>query len=479
MMAVLWLGFALMSPAAQPALITPPPGVTKPYRSDRILIQPKPGVGLTALNGFHSLHGGVVLRTFDRIGNLQILEVPAGETAEQLVALYQRSGLVKFAEPDYTGQLFNTTPNDPKFLDGTLWALNTNSAPQAWDVLTSASNFVVAVLDTGVRYTHDDLATNMWINPNDGSHGWNAINNDTNPADAGTHGTMVTGVLGAVGNNGKGVCGVAWRLQIMAGACFNGSGIGNVSDVITCLDYARTNGARIINASWGFTNSFALSNAMVSLRDAGIIVVAACGNSGTNIDLYPTYPASYALDNIVSVASTSKADVLSGFSNFGVTNVDLAAPGEQIYSTFPATDNFYFNDAAGGTSFSAPYVAGACALLMAQYPADNYQETIARLLGATDPLPSLAGKCRTGGRLNLSKVLHTISIVSLAATNGGPFQLRVNGGLNRTCVVEATGNLMNWSPIFTNATSTNGTFDFTDSQSANLPQRFFRATASP
>ena len=479
MMAVLWLGFALMSPAAQPAAIAPPSGVVKPFLSDRILIQPKPGVSVTALNSFHSQHGGAVLRTFERMGNLQILKLPAGETGEQLIALYQQSGLVEFAEPDYTGQLFSTTPNDPYFLNGTLWALHTNSAPQAWDVLTGASNIIVAVLDTGVRYTHEDLAANMWTNPNDGSHGWNAINNNNDPADAGTHGTMVTGVLGAVGNNGKGVCGVAWRLQIMAGACFNGSGIGNVSDVITCLDYARTNGVRIINASWGFTNSLALSNAMVSLRDAGIIVVAACGNSGTNIDLYPTYPASYALDNIVSVASTSKADVLSGFSNFGVTNVDLAAPGEQIFSTFPATDSFYFNDAAGGTSFSAPYVAGACALLMAQYPADTYQETIARLLVATDPLPSLAVKCRTGGRLNLSKVLHTINIVSIAATNGSPFQLRVNGGLNRTCVVEAATNLMTWSPIFTNATSTNGTFDFTDSQSANLPQRFFRATASP
>jgi subtilisin family serine protease len=386
---------------------------------------------------------------------------------------------VTFAEPDYTGQLFSTIPNDPKFLDGTLWALNTNSAPQAWDVLSSASNIVVAVLDTGVRYTHEDLAANMWTNPNDGGHGWNAINGNNDPSDFGTHGTMVTGVLGAVGNNGKGVTGVAWRLQIMAGACFNSFGLGNVSDVVTCLDYARTNGARIINASWGFTNSLALSNAMVSLRDAGIIVVAACGNSTTNIDLYPTYPASYALDNIVSVASTSKADVLSSFSNFGFTSVDLAAPGEQIYTTFPATDSFYFNDIAGGTSFSAPYVAGACALLMAQYPADSYQQIISRLLSATDPLPSLAGKCRTGGRLNLSKVLRTIRVASVAVTNGSPFQLRVNGGLNRTCVVEATTNLMNWSPIFTNSTSADGTFDFTDSQSANLSQRFFRATASP
>lgn len=449
------------------------------FREDRILIQPKAGISWTALNHFHQARKGEVLHTFDGIGHLQVVRVPKGETAAQLIAQYQKSGLVEFAEPDYAGQLFSTTPNDPKFLDGTLWGLNTNRAPQAWDVLTSASNIVVAVLDTGVRYTHEDLAANMWTNPNDGGHGWNAINNNNDPADFGTHGTMVTGVLGAVGNNGKGVCGVAWRVQIMAGACFNGSGIGNVSDVVTCLDYARTNGAKIINASWGFTNSLALSNAMVSLRNAGIIVVAACGNSATNIDLAPTYPASCALDNIVSVASTSKADALSSFSNFGVTNVALAAPGEQIYSTFPATDSFYYNDIPGGTSYSAPYVAGACALLLAQYPADNYQAIIARLLSATDPLPSLAGKCRTGGRLNLRKILRTIQVAAGPGGTNGRFQMRVDGGLNRTLSVEATTNLAGWTPVFTNHTSTNGTFDFADDQSTNLPHRFFRAAAAP
>lgn len=447
------------------------------FCGDRILIQPNAGVNAAALKQFHSLRKGEVLRSFPGIRGLQVVRVPAGESATNLIAQYQRSGLVEFAEPDYTGQLFSTAPNDPKFLDATLWSLYTNSAPQAWDVLTTASNIVVAVLDTGVRYTHEDLAANMWSNPNDGSHGWNAINNNNNPSDFGTHGTMITGAFGAVGNNGKGVCGVAWRLQIMSGACFNSSGIGNLSDVITCLEFARTNGAKIINASWGFTNSLALSNAMVTLRNAGVIVVAACGNSTTNIDLYPTYPASYTLDNIVSVASTSKADVLSSFSNFGVTNVDLAAPGEQIYTTFPATDSFYYNDVSGGTSYSAPYVAGACALLMAQYPADTYQETIARLLGATDPLPSLAGKCRTGGRLNLNKIMRTIRVS--AATSTIPFTLRVSGGLNRTCVVEATTNFAAWTPAFTNSSAANGTFDFTDSQSTNFAQKFYRASANP
>ena len=447
------------------------------YRTDRILIKPKAGLSRAALDKLHQARKGEVLRTFEGIGRLQVVRVPAGQTAAGLIAEYQKSGLVEFAEPDYVGHVYDTKPNEAAFTNGTLWGLTNIGAAAAWDVLTAASNVVVAVLDTGVRYTHEDLASNMWVNPHDGGHGWNALDGNNDPADKGTHGTMVAGVLGAVGNNGKGVVGVAWRLQIMACTGFNGFGVGNLSDVITCLDFARTNGARIINASWGFTNSLALSNAMASLRDAGIIVVAAAGNSSANIDLAPTYPASYPLDNIITVASTSKSSALSASSNFGATNVDLAAPGEQIYSTFPATDSYYFTDS--GTSFAAPYVSGACALLLAQYPADSPQQIIRRLLSSTDPLPSLAGKCRTGGRLNLQKVLRTILLAQVPATDPEPFRLRVDGGLNRSCVVEATADFAGWSPVFTNSSSANGTFDFTDDQSTNLPQRYYRAAAAP
>jgi subtilisin family serine protease len=175
---------------------------------------------------------------------------------------------------------------------------------------------------------------------------------------------------------------------------------------------------------------------------------------------------------------------LGFLSDYGATNVDLAAPGDQIYSTFSSSDSSYFPPSGlginvAGTSFAAAYVSGACALLMAQYPSDTYQEIISRLLNATDPLPSLAGKCRTGGRLNLRKALRTIRVATIPTGSGEPFQLRVSGGLNRTCAIEATTNLVSWSPVFTNTTSTNGTFDFADDQSTNLPQRFFRATAAP
>jgi subtilisin family serine protease len=461
--------FLLVAPAVFGA-------VTLEYRTDQILLQPKAGMSRAPLTAFHAALGAAVKNTFAAIGGIQVITVPAGETVPGIIAKYQQSGLVEFAEPDYIGHIYGTTPNDPRYLDGTLWGLNQIDAPEGWDVLTSASNIVVAVLDTGVRYTHEDLASNMWVNANDGSHGWNTITQTNNPMDDNGNGTLVAGVLGAVGNNGKGVTGVAWKVQIMACKCFNNFGQGSVSDAVACMVYARTNGARIINASWGFTNSLTLSNAVASLRDAGIIVAAACGNTAADVDLAPTYPASYALDNAVTVASVTRSNTLAANSNYGATNVDLAAPGEGIYSTFAATDSYYYSQS--GTSFAAPYVTGALALMLAKYPAENYQQIIQRLLQATDPLPSLAGKCVTGGRLNLKKALNPpIWLASVTTANAGTFQLRLSTGANRTCVLQASTNLTGWTSIYTNITSANGTFDFTNTLGS--PRQFFRAVATP
>src|SRR5262249_59868845 len=177
---------------------------------------------------------------------------------------------------------------------------------------------------TGVRYTHEDLATNMWVNPQDGGHGWNALNNTNDPKDDNGHGTLMSGILGGAGNNGKGVVGVAWRVQIMACKCLDASGNGGDSDIIACIDYARTNGARVITASFDSpTYSQALSNAIVSAPDAGMIFFASCGNNAANIDVNPRYPACYDIDNIVSVAYSTRNDTLGTFSNYGATNVDL------------------------------------------------------------------------------------------------------------------------------------------------------------
>lgn len=487
-----WAGVVPGGLAEAPAGV-PAASASAEYRPDRILIMPRERADAGALASFHASQKATVLGAFAGIGGLQVLHLPEGETVPDAIGKYARSGLVGFAEPDYARQLA-LTPNDPKYADGTLWGLNNCGqsggivdadidGPEAWDVLTSASNIVVAVLDTGVHHTHEDLATNIWINPLDGSPGWNALTGTNNPADGDGHGTLVSGVLGAAGNNGKGVVGVAWRTQIMACKCFNTLGeSGFDSDIIECIDYARTNGARIINASFSGTGfSQALSNALYSAREAGIIVVASVGNNAADIDAVPRYPACYALDNVVAVAATTRTDGLWSSSNYGATNADLAAPGAAMYSTFFTADNSYLGGSfLAGTSLAAPYVSGTMALMLTKYPTESHQQIIRRVLDATDSLPALAGKCLTGGRLNLRRALSPpIQLTILSKPTNEPFQLRVSAGPNRTCVVETSATLTNWTPVLTNVTSTDGVFEHVDLDSTNAGRRFYRAVSTP
>ncbi len=475
-------------------VITSPVARPAPYREDQILVLPKTGQ-TSALERFCAQAHVERLAGFPGLGGLQILRVPGDETAPGLITKFQQSGLVAYAEPDFL-RFLNAVPNDPKYTDGTLWGLNNYGqnggtadadidAPEAWDVLPFASNVVVAVLDTGVRYTHEDLAANMWVNPVDGGHGFNATTGTNDVMDVQGHGTLVSGVLGAVGNNGKGVVGVAWAVQIMAGKCFTNSSSSD-SLIIACMEYARTHGAEVIVAAFdgpGYSQS--LSNAIYALRNDGIIFVASCGNGEApsnvplNVDANPRYPACYAIDNIVSVAYTDRRDGLGVLSNYGATNVALAAPGEQIYTTWSPSDNFY-TGIYSGTSLAAPAVAGALALLKERFPAETHHQLIARVLNGTDPLPALAGKCRTGGRLNLRQALSPPLQLTLRSTGGQlPMELQLNAGPNRVGVVEISTNLTSWVPVFTNTTSANGTFDFTDLVGTNSPRRFYRATATP
>src|SRR5258708_4609498 len=259
-------------------------GTSAPSRSDRILVKPLPGVDLTVLN----LQLGVtVLRTFPAIGNLTVLQLPAGSLVSTVISAYQTSGLVQYAEPDYLVHLL-VDPNDFRYWDGSLWAMkNTGQqggtagadikAPQGWDIQHDATNVIVAVVDTGIRLTHEDLAANLWTNPNPSSindvHGINAITGTGDPTDDYGHGSHVSGTIGAVGNNSVGVVGVAWRVQLKALNVIDAQANGAISYAITCIDYARSHHANIINASWGGTGfqSTALHDAIASARDPGIL----------------------------------------------------------------------------------------------------------------------------------------------------------------------------------------------------------------
>ena len=374
--------------------------------------------------------------------SLRQVNVPNGMDVTAAITQLNSRNDVVFAELDYRVSL-TATPNDPSY--SSLWGLNNTGqtggtfdadidALEAWEITTGSASTIVAVIDTGVDYNHVDLADNMWVNTgeiagngfdDDGNgfvddiYGYDFADNDGNPIpDSFTnekHGTHVAGTIGAVGNNGTGVVGVNWDVQIMSLRFLDESGSGYTSDAVDAVYYAVDNGATISNNSWGGGGfSQAMYDAIAYGQSQGHIFIAAAGNSGTNNDSGPHYPSNYDLANVVSVASTDHNDQLSSFSNYGANTVDLAAPGSSIYSTFPG--NAY--GTYSGTSMATPHVAGAVALVVSEYPDLNYQEVLDRVYDSVDTLGALSGKMVTGGRLNAAAALANSFGVSVSPTSG-------------------------------------------------------------
>lgn len=400
--------------------------------ADHLLVGPRAGVDVTALQQRVAGQGFAVLETVGESSILLSFSTGAEDPAElprRIEALAALEDLVEFAEPDHL-VWHCAEPNDPSFADAQLWGLKNPGgvngytqgadigAAAGWAVRNDASSVVVAVTDTGIAYNHEDLAPNMWINPaeiagngidDDGNgviddvFGYNAYNDNGDPMDLQGHGTHCAGTIGARGDNGVGITGVAWNVQLMAGK-FLGPNGGTTSDAIKVIDYALQNGADIISASWGGGGySQALKNAIAACANAGIPFVAAAGNSGTNNDSLPHYPSSFDLPNIVAVAATNANDELTGFSCFGSNSVDIAAPGWQIWSTYiGGTSSYRF---LHGTSMATPHVSGALALARAEFPDAGVDELIDRLYRSADSRAALAGKVATGGRLNLYRLL--------------------------------------------------------------------------
>jgi subtilisin family serine protease len=418
-----------------------------PHRTGQILIKPRVGASSLLLQALHNTHGAAIARAFDRLGNIQLVRLPKNMTVEQAVTLYRANPLIEFAEPDYrfTINQTQTFPNDPSF--NQLWGLHNTgqnggtanadiNAPEAWNLRTSANTIIVGVVDSGIDYNHPDLAANMWTNPSeipnngidddnngyiDDVYGINAINNSGNPMDDNNHGTHVAGTIGAVGNNGVGVTGVAWNVKLMALKFLSADGSGSSADAIECINYSLTKGVHILNNSWGgggFSQS--LFNAINSAKDQGVIFVAAASNEGSDNDQAISYPSGFNIPNVVAVAATDRRDLLASYSNFGYQTVDLGAPGSSILSTTPNNTYSTFS----GTSMATPQVSGALALLKAHFPALTYTELIRRLYLATDPLPALTATTFTGGRLNLFRALTSaqrpIPHLTLSTRGGAP-----------------------------------------------------------
>ncbi len=337
--------------------------------------------------------------------------------AKELMA----TGLYEYVEPDWIVTV-SQVPTDTAYTNGSLWGLrNTGqsggavgvdvNAHAAWAVTTGSPTVIVGVVDTGIRFTHQDLVGNIWVNPGeiaangidddangyiDDIHGINGITNSGNPMDDNNHGTHCAGTIGATANNAGQIVGVAWNVKLMGLKFLSASGSGNTSDAIKCIDYGVAKGAHILSNSWGGGGySQALRDSIAAASNAGVLFVAAAGNSSSNNDVTQNYPSNYDPANVVAVAAVDRTGALASFSSYGATTVDVGAPGVAILSSTAASDSSY--DSFNGTSMATPHVAGVAALIKSQFPTATMLEIKNRLMATTRPLASLAGRTVSGG----------------------------------------------------------------------------------
>jgi thermitase len=339
-----------------------------------------------------------------------------GATLEDLRARLRASDRVQRVEDD--GPIaISKEPNDPGVVEQ--YAIKQKDdhdvdAPGAWNERTSCAK--VAVLDTGVQSDHPDLKKNLWENTADPSNGRDDDNNGVvddrwggdlvdgkgSGVDKHGHGTHVAGIIGARGNNDRGISGLCWSLKIVAVRIMDADGRGTWSREIAGIDYAIKAGAKVINASYGGTSgSEIVRDAIQRAREKGVLMVAAAGNDGHNTDKQPNFPASYPDSNILSVAATNSKDKLASFSNFGAAAIDMAAPGDHVASTFWKSDYAYMS----GTSMATPYVAAAAAMLRKQHSSWDIGDISSRLRKTGDALNALKGKTKSGKRLNINRAL--------------------------------------------------------------------------
>ncbi|HEY6247874.1 MAG TPA: S8 family serine peptidase [Pyrinomonadaceae bacterium] len=399
-----------------------------------VMVKFKPGVSEEAIERItQGLHDQVE-DEIEAVPGLDAIDDLDDVDAETVASEYRKLPEVEYAEAVFEIEADDfapspVTPSDPQF--SAQWALLNDgsrggtkgadiSATYAWTVTTGSDKVVVAVLDSGVDYTHTDLASNIWIRPNNvpayedrelgtiqDFHGFNAVDDSADPMDDNGHGTHCAGIIGAEGGNDIGIAGVNWKVQIMPLKFMNKSGYGTTKAAIEAINYvidrkkAGVN-VRVISASWGSTQkSRALEDVIRKAGDAGILFVAASGNASTNNDRSPHYPSSYNLPNVISVAALDRNDQLATFSNYGVKSVAIAAPGVDILSTWLGDEY----EEKSGTSMATPVISGVAALIVAHNPNITVDQLREKILASVDPLDSLKGKVATGGRINAAKAV--------------------------------------------------------------------------
>jgi subtilisin family serine protease len=395
--------------------------------------------------------------------NIEVQDPVLRAQVQEMAAYEQLSQAIMRGEdnPEIPLAIVGGSGPDPLF--NQQWGMQDNDVTEAWNVAGKGSeDIIVAVIDTGVDYTHEDLVDNMWRNPgeigtdangvnkatngidDDGNGfiddvvGWDFARDDNKPYDLHKtgiqlllggnpgHGTHVAGCVAATGNNGKGISGVAPNVKMMGMRFLTEDGQGSLDGAMGAIKYAVDNGAQILQNSWGSTGdggdpagSQALQDTIQYAMDRGVLFVAAAGNGHQGVgydndsDPNPAYPASYPHENIISVAALDESDQLGSFSNWGRTTVDIAAPGVKVFSTVP--ENVYQDtviDIPGfitatwdGTSMAAPHVSGAAALYMSQNPNADWREVKQAILDSAVPISSTQGKMVSNGKLNVKNVV--------------------------------------------------------------------------
>lgn len=406
----------------------------------RVVLKYKQAVAKSAREEVHTQIEGDLIGSFPQ-AQIEVWELNDERSFNTLQAYASQNANILYIEPDYIYQM-NQTPDDPYF--GKQWGLSnlgqtggTTGADvkisNLWNQHTGNKSIVTGVIDTGIDWGHEDLVDNIWQNlaedfdgdghtiewidgswqldPGDLNNidedkngytddlvGWDFVNDDNNPFDDNGHGTHVAGIMGAKGNNGKGITGVSWTTQMMALKAFDNKGAGSVLSILPALEYARNMGARLTNNSWGGpAYSQVLYDEIALANTTGILCISAAGNNANNNSATPMYPGSFDLANVICVTATNHKDELARFSNYSHDLVDLAAPGKDIFSTLPGNAYGY----KSGTSMAAPMVAGAICLLWSQNTLSTHHQIKEILYSTVDQLPGLAGKCVTGGRINL------------------------------------------------------------------------------